>query len=1465
MLLANVMIKKCIMKSFCLCTLFISIFLLLSEKNAMSQDVLRENFEGTFPPTGWTIINAGQFFQGWLQNTSSFNAKSGTKSMNCSGNQFYMSNAWAITPALNLTSDSLYRISYWYSGSSTSGYTEKLKVTIGNGALINNQNSVIHDYTFSNTVYIEGKDTITVNQNGAYNIGFNCYSAANQGRVLIDSIVIQQIHPSPCSGLPSIGIISGPSEILPNENFTLKLSGHYAFISGLTFQWQSSSFGSNIFTDIPGANGTSLTTSEGVNKDYRCTLTCANSGLVTTSNIISVICSNEGSMYREKFNGQNTNGGINGMHFLSSSEGYVAFSDAAGYTLDSGQTFVRRPVTISNTNFNGYTVNLTFGFAANGVYAFSRDSVLIYGDFGAEPAILFSANNGLNWKLVFHQSLSLNSDIGNSFFDMKFWNSATGVAINQKYIVQTTDRGQTWVVRYQISNAVNSRHARLSLPAAGVGYSIAGDKLFRTNNNGNSWTEIQNALPLNSGLNFNTIFFLNASVGYILKDDNYNMYKTTSGGTAWVKTNNEAIMPVLGSDIYFTNENIGYISTKYGYNVMKTTNGGSLWEICKKNTGFQFLNFGMEKLFFLNNNTGWASGRGEYLMMTTTAGTPTLPKALFKIDTTNVSSSDTVRMFNFSKPYYQYKWYKNGVFIGSGYNSTYIHNIFQIKDTITLIVNNGADTDTLVQYQDFPIPALPPPVISSFTPSSGVLGTVVNITGSNLFFTTSVSFGGIPASSFIVDDTAHITAKVSEGTTGEIKVIAPNGIATKAGFIHNGPPIIKAFYPLSAGPSTEITITGTNLTNVQSVNFGGQAALSFRMISPTLLKATTGYGNSGDIVINTINGRDTIPDFVFIRPPVITSFSPQSGNVGTLVSITGNDFNTVADSNIVYFGAVRARIVSATSSLVVAVVPPGATYKCITLATNGLVASSAIAFTVTFPGGGNTFLQSSFSERVRFTAEYQSQNAMIKDLDGNGMSDISVGNESGLSTYRNLSNIDTLVFASHTNFLTDGAAISVNFGDFNGDGMPDIVTANNLGGSASVLKNTSSTGNILFANKIKIPLGHIANDAVAGDFNNDGRLDLAIATLDIDPAIYEIVVFKNTSIKDSISFDSKKEFTVTSGRKTIETVDVDGDGKLDIVSSAVSILRNISTIDSIAFEPRIDYLAAAGWHISIGDIDGDNKPDIVTSNNGGSNISILKNMSVAGSISFAPIVHITVGNFPWGISLTDMDGDGKPEILVVTNNTNSVNGERLQILKNTSTGTTISFANAIEYNTPGASRIDIGDIDLDGKPDIVLANDFDYIDILKNQIGLPSKMCPGGNLSITSNLTGTSYQWQVSTDSITFNGLSNNINYSGVTSANLQLNNIPSSWYGYQYRCIIDGMYSAKTSISFSNTWTGSISSQWENPNNWSCGTVPDSNTDVILNNGTVVLNSASTVRSLKIKLQANLMLTSGASIIVTH
>lgn len=139
-----------------------------------------------------------------------------------------------------------------------------------------------------------------------------------------------------------------------------------------------------------------------------------------------------------------------------------------------------------------------------------------------------------------------------------------------------------------------------------------------------------------------------------------------------------------------------------------------------------------------------------------------------------------------------------------------------------------------------------------------------------------------------------------------------------------------------------------------------------------------------------------------------------------------------------------------------------------------------------------------------------------------------------------------------------------------------------------------------------------------------------------------------------------------------------------------------------------------------------------------------------------------------------------------------------------------------------------------------------YGKLSANQIYGTGNLCPGGSTSLKANVGCTTYQWQIN-NGTGFNNISDSATYTGTSTSTLNLINIPSSWYGYQFRCVMDSLISNPVTLTFSDIWTGSVDSTWENPGNWSCGVVPDAYTDVIINTGTVIVNSNVTIRSINL------------------
>ena len=157
-----------------------------------------------------------------------------------------------------------------------------------------------------------------------------------------------------------------------------------------------------------------------------------------------------------------------------------------------------------------------------------------------------------------------------------------------------------------------------------------------------------------------------------------------------------------------------------------------------------------------------------------------------------------------------------------------------------------------------------------------------------------------------------------------------------------------------------------------------------------------------------------------------------------------------------------------------------------------------------------------------------------------------------------------------------------------------------------------------------------------------------------------------------------------------------------------------------------------------------------------------------------------------------------------------------------------------------------------------------YGKLSSNQINGSGAICPGGSTVFKINLAGTTYQWQLDTGS-GFADIADNGNYSGTNTSTLQLSNMASTCRDYQFRCVVDGVSCNSVKLTFTDTWTGAVNTSWENPGNWSCGQVPDANTDVIINGGTVIVNSNPEIRSLQLNPTANFTVNSDSKFTINH
>ncbi len=343
----------------------------------------------------------------------------------------------------------------------------------------------------------------------------------------------------------------------------------------------------------------------------------------------------------------------------------------------------------------------------------------------------------------------------------------------------------------------------------------------------------------------------------------------------------------------------------------------------------------------------------------------------------------------------------------------------------------------------------------------------------------------------------------------------------------------------------------------------------------------------------------------------------------------------------------------------------------------------------------------------------------VGDLNGDGKPDLAVVNRqsSAVAVLLNTTpaGATTPSFSPAQTFAVGLNADAVAVGDFNGDGISDLVVSNASNGTVSVLLNTTPAGATTpsFAPQQTFNVAGGPGAVAVGDFNNDGKPDVAVTSLSF-PAEVSVLLDTTPAGATTASFAPLQTFFVPDRGGVLAVGDFNGDGKPDLAvtdyfNASVLVLLNTTPAGSTtpAFLPAQSFATPRGpVSLAAADLNGDGKPDLAIAGRYGT-LAVLLDTTPAGATvpSFAPQQTFDTGILPKGLIAADLNGDGRPDLAFTVST--DVNNRVVSVLLNTTPAgaTTASFApqqTAPANNQPGA--LAVGDFNGDGMPDLAAAN-----------------------------------------------------------------------------------------------------------------------------------------------------------------
>jgi hypothetical protein len=340
----------------------------------------------------------------------------------------------------------------------------------------------------------------------------------------------------------------------------------------------------------------------------------------------------------------------------------------------------------------------------------------------------------------------------------------------------------------------------------------------------------------------------------------------------------------------------------------------------------------------------------------------------------------------------------------------------------------------------------------------------------------------------------------------------------------------------------------------------------------------------------------------------------------------------------------------------------------------------------------------------------------IGDLDLDGTLDLVTANALSYDLTVRLGHGDGTFVAGET-YPVRASPESIDVGDFNNDGLLDLVAAT----SQQDVKVLLGLGNGLFAPAAGYPVPGPPLDVAVNDVDQDGRLDLVVTT---GHGYVTLLLGR----EDGTFAEGARHGVPGTGSVAVD--DFDEDGLRDLVtlesrSDAVTILRGRG--DGTFADPAA--FAAGDWprSVAVGDFDRDGHTDVVTANLRSENVTV---MLGRGDGTLAPPTSYEVGEEPVFVTVSDLDGDGREDLLVAKER-----GDDLVVLRGRGDG---AFGISDSFVIGQPSELLVGDVNGDGKSDVVASNWYDNATVLLGK--------EDGRLAVSPRFAAGRDPWSVAVD-----------------------------------------------------------------------------------------------------------------------